>query len=53
MLSIIALLSDFPAYIADIITKLTGADMSAFLDMANKGMAGAIELVERILTQLG
>ncbi len=53
MLSIIAFLSDLPLYIADIVTKLTGADMSAFLDMANKGMAGIIELVERVLTQIG
>lgn len=53
MLSIIAFLSDLPMYIADIVTKLTGADMSAFLDMANKGMAGVIELVERVLTQIG
>lgn len=53
MLSIIAFLSDLPMYIADIVTKLTGADMSAFLDMANKGMAGIIELVERVLTQIG
>ena len=53
MLSIIAFISDLPMYIADIVTKLTGADMSAFLDMANKGMAGVIELVERVLTQIG
>lgn len=35
MLSIFAILSDIPFYIAEIISKLTGADTSAFLDFVS------------------
>lgn len=52
MFAIIAMLSDIPYYIAALVEKLTGSDMSSFLDVFNKGFAGLIELAEKALGQL-
>ena len=49
MMAIIAMLSDIPYYIAEIISKLTGADTSAFLGVFSDGFAKVIELVENLL----
>ncbi len=53
MLGIIAILSDFPAYIAALISELIGADTSAFVDFFNNGFSNAIEAIEQILTKIG
>ncbi len=49
MLGIIAFLSDIPAYIAEIISKITGSDMSAILDFFNFGIRDIIEAIEQTL----
>lgn len=51
MLSVIAMLSDIPYYLSALIEQLTGADMSAFLDMFSTGFAGVIEFAEKLLGQ--
>ena len=48
MLAIIALLSDIPAYIAEIVSKVTGADTSAILDIFNFGIRDIFEAIEKI-----
>ena len=48
MLGIIAILSDIPAYIAEIISKITGTDTSAILDIFNFGIRDIIEALELI-----
>ena len=53
MLGIIAVLSDIPAYIAEIISKVTGNDMSAVLDVFNFGIRDIIEAIEQIFTIIG
>ena len=49
MLGIIAILSDIPAYIAEILSKITGNDMSAVLDVFNFGIRDIIEAIEQII----
>ena len=49
MLSIFALLSDIPLYIAELISKITGADMSGFVNGFSEIFAKAVELAEQIL----
>lgn len=49
MLAIIAFLSDIPMYIAEIISKLTGADMSGFITKFSDIFAKIIEAFETIL----
>ncbi len=49
MLSIIAIISDIPLYIAELISKITGADMSAFIDGFNGIFAKIIEFAEQLL----
>lgn len=49
MLSIIAVLSDIPLYIAQFISELTGADMSGFVDSFDGIFAGIIEALEQFL----
>ena len=49
MLSIIAILSDIPLYIAQFISELTGADMSGFVDGFNGIFAGIIEAIEQLI----
>ncbi|MBQ8762551.1 MAG: hypothetical protein IJZ07_00415 [Clostridia bacterium] len=53
MLAILAFFSDIPAYVAALISQLTGADMSAFTDLFNNGFANIIEALEQILTTIG
>ena len=53
MLAIIAMLSDIPAYIADILTKVTGTDMSAYLTAINQALANVVEAVEQLVGQIG
>ena len=48
-MAIIAILSDIPMYIAEIISKLTGADMSTFVGAFSDGFAKMIELSEKLL----
>ena len=49
MLSIFAILSDIPFYIAEIILKLTGADTSAFLDFVNNAYAEIMNAINAII----
>ena len=49
MMAIIAILSDIPYYVAELVSKLTGADTSAFLDAFSDGFAKIIELAEKLL----
>ncbi len=53
MLAIISILSDIPAYIAALISELTGADTSAFVEFFNSGFENAIEIFEQILKKIG
>ena len=50
MLSILAMLSDIPWYIAEAFSKITGADPSAFLEFFSNSYA---ELMEAINTFFG
>ena len=49
MLSILAILSDIPLYIAELISKITGADISGFVDSFSDIFAKAIEFAEQLL----
>ena len=49
MLSIFAILSDIPLYIAEFISKITGADMSGFINGFNDIYAKIIEFAEQLL----
>lgn len=49
MIAVIAMLSDIPYYIAEIISKLTGADASAFLDAFSNIFSKVIELAGKLL----
>ena len=51
MLGIIAILSDIPAYIAEIISKITGSDTSAILDVINFGIRDIFEAIEQIVAK--
>ncbi len=53
MLGIIAILSDIPAYIAEIVSKLTNYDASAILDVVNFGIRDIIESIEQIFAIIG
>ena len=48
-MTIIAILSDIPLYIAQFISDLTGADMSGFVDGFSDLFAGVIEFIEGLL----
>ncbi|MBQ8575622.1 MAG: hypothetical protein IJ447_06240 [Clostridia bacterium] len=48
-MAIIAILSDIPLYIAQLISDLTGADMSGLVDSFNSAFAGIIEAIEQLL----
>ncbi len=48
MLSIFAILSDIPYYIADLISKLTGADTSVITDGFSKIIALIFEVTDKI-----
>lgn len=48
-MAIIAILSDIPLYIAQLISDLTGADMSSLVDGFNSAFAGIIEAIEQLL----
>ena len=47
MLSIFAILSDIPYYIAELISKLTGADMSVVTDGFSKLIAKIFEVIDK------
>lgn len=49
MLSIFAILSDIPFYIAEIISKLTGADTSAFLDFVSNSYTEIMDAINVII----
>ncbi|MBQ2974084.1 MAG: hypothetical protein IJE19_07000 [Clostridia bacterium] len=49
MLSIFAILSDIPWYIAEIISKITGADASAILDFISGGYAEIMDAINTII----
>lgn len=49
MLSIFAIFSDIPWYIAELISKITGADTSAFLDFISNGYAEIMEALNFIV----
>ncbi len=49
MLSIFAILSDIPWYIAEIISKITGADASAILDFISGGYAEIMDANNTII----
>ncbi len=49
MLSIFAILSDIPLYIAEFISKITGADMSGFVNGFNGIFEKIIEFAEQLL----
>ncbi len=53
MFAILAVLSDIPMYIAELISGLTGADMSGFVDFFNNGFSNAIDAFEQILSKIG
>ena len=48
MLAIIAMISDLPAMIAAVVEKLTGADLSGFVQMSNEAIAKLLELADKI-----
>ena len=48
MLSILAFLSDIPAYVAGFISELTGADTSAIADGFNKFIAQVFEVIDKL-----
>lgn len=48
MLSIFAFLSDIPAYVANFISELTGADTSAITDVFSKLIAQLFEIIDKI-----
>lgn len=48
MLAIIAMLSDLPAMIAVVVEKLTGADLSSFVQISNEAIAKLLELADKI-----
>ncbi len=47
MLSIFAILSDIPYYIAELISKVTGADTSAITDGFSKLIAQFFEVIDK------
>ena len=47
MLSIFAILSDIPYYIAELISKLTGADTSAITDGFSKLISQFFEIIDK------
>ncbi len=49
MMTIIAFLSDIPMYIAQMISEITGADRSAFVDVFSDVFAKIIEFAEKLL----
>jgi len=48
MLSIFAFFSDIPYYIAELVSKLTGADTSAITDGFSKLIAQLFEVIDKI-----
>lgn len=48
-MSIIAILSDLPYYVAELFSKITGADMSEFLKGFSDIFAKIIEFAEQLL----
>ncbi len=48
-MSIIAILSDIPYYVSELISKITGADMSSFLKGFSDIFAKIIEFAEQLL----
>ncbi len=48
-MSIIAILSDIPYYVSELISKITGADMSEFLNSFSDIFAKIIEFAEQLL----
>lgn len=48
MLTILAFLSDIPWYIAELISKVTGADTSAILDFFSNGYAEIMDALNVI-----
>ncbi len=48
-MSIIAILSDIPYYVSELISKITGADMSEFLNGFSDFFAKIIEFAEQLL----
>ena len=53
MFSILAILSDIPLYLATLITELTGADMTGFLDFINSGYSSVLDAVENLANLIG
>lgn len=53
MFSILAILSDIPLYLATLISELTGADMTGFLDFVNNGYSSILDAVENIANLIG
>lgn len=47
MLSIFAIFSDLPYYFAEIISKLTGSDMSVITDGFSKLIAQLFEVIDK------
>ena len=53
MFSILAILSDIPLYLATLVSELTGADMTGFLDFVNNGYSSILDAVENIANLIG
>ena len=49
MLSIFAILSDIPYYIAELISKLTGADTSVITDGFSKLISQFFEIIDKFI----
>lgn len=49
MLSILAILSDIPWYIAELVSKVTGADTSAILDLFSNGYSEIMDAFNVII----
>ncbi len=53
MFAVLAMLSDIPTYIAAIISELTGADTSAFLEFFSVNFDKVLEFIEQVLKSIG
>ena len=49
MMAIIAFFSDIPMYVAQMVSEITGADTSAFVEFFSDGFAKLIEFAEKLL----
>ncbi len=49
MFSILAILSDIPWYFAELVSKVTGADVSAVLDFISNGYSEIMDALNLII----